>query len=311
MKLRNVLGVAAGTVGATALANRLLATRAGGFESFLDGDDGTYRWRGFDVAYAELGDPENQDLVCLHGIHAAASGHEFFAVADELTEDYHVIVPDLPGFGHSDRPALLYSASLYVTFVSDLLTDLTDDPPVVVASSLTGSYAAAAARTVDVAELVLQCPTDETGGARRRWLRALLRSPVLGQGLFNLVVSNASIKRFHRDHGVADIGRLPPEVIDYEWLSAHQPGARFAPASFLSGYLDPETALGDDLADLAVPVTLVWGRDADVTPLTDGRELAERADARLVVFDDAKLLPHVEHPEAFLDVFDETVLAEP
>jgi hypothetical protein len=48
-------------------------------------------------------------------------------------------------------------------------------------------------------------------------------------------------------------------------------------------------------------VTIVWGREAEITPLSRGRTLAESADARLVVFDDAKLLPHVEFPAAFLD----------
>ena len=312
MKLRTLLGVAAGTVGSTAVANRLLSARAGEFEPFVQGDQGTYRWRGFDVAYTELGDPADQDLVLLHGVHAAASGHEFWRVADDLAEDYHVLLPDLPGFGHSDRPPLLYSASLYVTFVGDLLTDLADDPPVVVASSLTGSYAAMAARDGDVAELVLLCPTDQGApGGRRLWLRALLRSPVVGQGLFNLLVSKPSIRHFHNDHGVADPDSLPADVIDYEWQSAHQPGARFAPASFLAGYLDPDEDLGDVLAGLDVPITLVWGRDADVAPLDRGRELAETADARLAVFDDAKLLPHVEHPDAFREVLQDEVLAEP
>lgn len=310
MKLRTLLAVAAGTVGATAVANRLLSARAGEFEPLIDGDQGLYRWRGFDVAYTELGDPGDRDLVLLHGVNAVASGHEFAAVAEDLAEDYHVIVPDLPGFGQSDRPPLLYSASLYVTFVGDLLADLTDDPPVVVASSLTGGYAASAARNVDVAELVLLCPSDGTGGDGRLWLRAVVRSPVLGQGLFNLVVSKPAIRYFHRDHGVIDADSLPDEVIDYEWASAHQPGARFAPASFLSGYLNLSEDLGDVLADLDAPITLVWGRDADVAPLERGREWAEHGDTRLVVFDDAKLLPHVEHPDAFLDVIDDEVLAE-
>jgi pimeloyl-ACP methyl ester carboxylesterase len=95
---------------------------------------------------------------------------------------------------------------------------------------------------------------------------------------------------------------LTSEVVDYEWESAHQPGARFAPASFVSGFLNPTDSLGDALAELDVPVTLVWGREADTTPLSDGHDLAERADARLVVFDNALLLPHVEHPEQFVDV---------
>jgi pimeloyl-ACP methyl ester carboxylesterase len=56
-------------------------------------------------------------------------------------------------------------------------------------------------------------------------------------------------------------------------------------------------------------VTLVWGRDADIVPLEKGRELAEAADARLVVFDDALLLPHYEHPGEFVDLVRGTVTA--
>ncbi len=310
MKLRNVFGVAAGTVGLTAVANRLLTARSSDFEPYLDGEYGTYRWRGFDVAYTEAGDPEDQDLLLFHGINAAGSSHEFWQVFEDLAEDYHVVAVDLPGFGHSDRPPLLYSASLYTTFVGDAIEDLADEPPVVVASSLTGSYAAIAARTVEVDELVLITPTDTSMGGRRVWLRALMRAPVVGQGLHNLVTSKPGLRYFHDDHGYYDTENLPDDVVDYEWQSAHQSGARFAPASFLSGFLDPDENLGDVLADLDSPVTLIWGREADITPLDDGRELAKEGDTGLVVFDEALLLPHVEHPDRFLDAVRDDLEAE-
>lgn len=301
MKLRNVLGAIAGSVGATALANRALVSRADDFAPFLDGDQGSYRWRGFDIAYAEYGDRETQDLLLFHGLNVAASGHEYWQVVDDLAEEYHVIVPDLPGFGHSDRPPLLYSASLYETFVRDAIEDLADEPTVV-AAGLSGAYAGAAAEETAVDELVLITPTASTMSSERRvWLRALVRSPVVGEGLFNLAVSKPSIRHFNADHGYYDTDNLPDALLDYEWLTAHQEGARFAPASFVSGFLDPEQDLTDLLADVDVPVTLVWGRNAEVSSLSDGRELAESVDARLVVFDQAKLLPHAEHPGQFVD----------
>ena len=301
MKLRNALGAAAGTVGLTALANRLLQRRGDSFGPFLAGDERTYRWRGFDVSYVEAGDPENPDLVLLHGINAAASNHEFHAVFERLAEEYHVIAPDLPGFGRSDRPPLLYSASLLANFVSDFLADESENP-VVVASSLTGSYAALAAQNVPIDRLVLVTPTDTTMGSRSNWRRTLLRSPLLGQGIHNALVSKYSLKHFHEDHGYYDVDNLTSEVLDYEWTIGHQPGARFAPASFVTGFLDPEADLGVVLGELDVPITLVWGRDAETSPLEDGRTLADEADARLVVFDESKLLPHVEHPDQFVDV---------
>ncbi len=309
MKLRSLVAGAVGAVGATAAANRLLASRARELEPVLEGDHGTYRWRGFDVAYTEAGDPEDPDLLLFHGVNAAASSHEFHRVFGVLAEEYHVIAPDLPGFGGSDRPPLLYSASLYETFVADAIADLAETP-VVVGSSLTGSYVATAAGETDVEQLVLVCPTDTSMGGRRTWLRSLVRSPVVGEAVHNLIVSKPSLRYFHEDHGYYDMENLTDEVVEYEWASGHRPGARFAPASFISGFLDPEADLGETLADLDVETTLVWGRDADITPLSQGERLAEEGEVRLVVFDDALLLPHVEHPGEFVDVVRGDIEAE-
>jgi pimeloyl-ACP methyl ester carboxylesterase len=299
MKLRTILAGAAGAAGVTALTNRVLATRASDFEPFLAGDHRTYRWNGFDVAYTEAGDPGDPDLLLLHGINAAAAKHEWDPIFERLAEDHHVVAPDLPGFGHSDRPPLLYSASTYESFVGDAIADLTDGPPKVVASSLSGAYAAAAAETEPVTELILVSPTTDTMGSRSVPLRSLLRTPLVGQGLFNCIASKPALRYFQADHGYYDVDVYDEDALRYEWLTAHQPGARFAPASFVTGFLDPDVDLGATLADLDVPVSLAWGRAADITPLDRGRELAERADATLVVFDEARLLPHVEHPEAF------------
>jgi len=303
MKLRNILAAGVGGLGLAAASNRLLQANAGDLESPLPGDRRSYRWRGFDISYTKAGDPEDPQLVLVHGINAAATSREFETVFESLAEEYHVIAPDLPGFGISDRPPLLYSAPLYEQFLLDFLEDLTDEPTVV-ASGLSGAYATLAARDFDVSELVLLCPTDTTmgGGGERTWVRSLLRSPLIGQALFNVLVSKPSMRHFHADHGYYDMDNLTEARLDYEWHSAHQDGARFAPASFLGGFLDPDQSLEAELPDVDAPVTLVWGRDASTTPLEAGRSLADESDAKLIVFDEANLLPHVEHPEQFVEL---------
>ncbi|MFC7155394.1 alpha/beta fold hydrolase [Halomarina halobia] len=298
MRLRTLLTGTAAGAGLLAAVNRTLSSRAKTLRPPLGRATEGYRWRGFDVSYTEAGDPDAPDLLLLHGVNAAASSAEFEAVFDALAEDYHVIAPDLPGFGLSDRPPLMYSASLYSTFVADFARDVTDRPTVV-ASSLSGAYAAQAAETVDFEELVLVCPTASTMPGRRTWLRSLLRAPLVGEALFNALTSRHSLRYFQRDHGFYDMSHADDEWVAYRWQLAHQPGARFAPASFVSGFLDPDVDLGATLADLDEPITIVWGRDADVLPVERGEELAEEADARFVVFDETLLLPHYEHPAEF------------
>ncbi|WP_254537347.1 alpha/beta fold hydrolase [Halomarina litorea] len=301
MRLKPLLTGLAGGVGLTALANRVVGSRARTLRAPLGRATQTYRWRGFDISYTEAGDPEDPDLLLVHGVNAAASSAEFAPVFDELAEDYHVVAPDLPGFGLSDRPPLMYSASLYATFVADVARDLTEDATVV-ASSLSGAYAAMAAEEAGFSEFVLVCPTARTMPGRRTWVRSLLRSPLAGEALFNAIASKRSLRHFQEDHGFYDMSHADDEWLQYRWQLTHQKGARFAPASFVSGFLDPDVDLGTTLADLDVPVTVVWGRDADILPLERGRELAEEADARLVVFDETLLLPHYEHPREFAAV---------
>ncbi|WP_251330075.1 alpha/beta fold hydrolase [Haloplanus pelagicus] len=307
MKLRRLGTTLAGLGAVTAVTDRLLRDAAGELEPALDATERTHRWRGMDLAYAEAGDPDDPDLVLLHGINAAGSSGEFREVFGTLAETHHVVAPDLPGFGRSDRPPLRYSAALYEDFVADFLGEF--DEPAVVGSSLSGAYVArAASRGTDVDALVLVCPTTLAGpDPPKTWLRELLRAPLFGTALFDALVSKPSIRYFNADHAYADPESVSAAWTDYQWRSTHQPNARFAVASFVSGHCNSALDLGAALRDAEVPVTMVWGRDATLPPLSKGRDLADEADARLVVFDHAKLLPHVEYPAEFVDVTREAI----
>lgn len=333
MKLRNALLGAAGAVGGVAAGNTLLRGAPDEMEPPLGRPLTTYRWRGFDVAYTEAGDPTDPTLVLLHGVNAAGSSHEFRYVVDELAEEYHVLAPDLPGFGHSDRPPLLYSGTLYVTFVADFLRDAAagtlgtgapdDDadsdppssetePPAVVASSLTAAYTAAAVveKGAPARQLFLICPTATAFPGRSPAIRSLIRAPLVGEALHNVTTSEASIRYFLADHGFSSAEAVPEEWVAYDHDTTHAPGARYAPASFLSGFLNLDVDLPELLSTLSAdrPVTICWGGAAEVTPLEDGRELAETAGVKLVVLEEADLLPHGEFPAVFLEVLREELV---
>jgi len=313
MSVRKLLGSALAGVGGLVALNRRLRARAGELPPELDGNQNQYRWRGMDVAYTEAGDPDDPNLVLLHGINAAASSGEFREVFADLAEEYHVIAPDLPGFGRSDRPPLNYSSTLYTEFVDDFLAEF--ESPAVIASSLTCAYTLAALTEGRsdhaISDLLCICPTAIAGPEPpKQWLRELIRAPVIGEGLYNLIASKPSIRYFNADHGYYDPTKVTEAWQDYEWQTAHQSNARFAPASFISGYLNSDIDLAAAIQSLDVSTTIVWGRDADITPLSEGRELADEADATLVVFDQAYLLPHVEFPAEFLAVVDNWIDAD-
>ena len=57
---------------------------------------------GFKIFYRESGDPQKPTVLLLHGF--PTSSYMFRNLIPQLAGDFHVIAPDLPGFGFSDAP---------------------------------------------------------------------------------------------------------------------------------------------------------------------------------------------------------------
>jgi pimeloyl-ACP methyl ester carboxylesterase len=58
---------------------------------------------GFKVFYREAGRPGAPKLLLLHGF--PSSSHMFRDLIPELADRFHIVAPDLPGFGQSDMPS--------------------------------------------------------------------------------------------------------------------------------------------------------------------------------------------------------------
>lgn len=58
---------------------------------------------GFNVFYREAGGVDAPTLLLLHGFPSA--GHMFRELIPALSDRFHVVAPDLPGFGQSDMPS--------------------------------------------------------------------------------------------------------------------------------------------------------------------------------------------------------------
>ncbi len=58
---------------------------------------------GLKVFYREAGDPGRPTVLLLHGFPSAS--HMFRDLIPELANSYHVVAPDMPGFGMTEQPA--------------------------------------------------------------------------------------------------------------------------------------------------------------------------------------------------------------
>jgi hypothetical protein len=62
----------------------------------------TIRVDGLSIFYREAGPKDAPTLLLLHGF--PSSSRMFDALFDRLSDCYHLVAPDYPGFGHSDWP---------------------------------------------------------------------------------------------------------------------------------------------------------------------------------------------------------------
>ena len=305
-RLKKLLGpflAGAGVAGTVAAINRGL--RDGPLPtSHLGGTQRRWTWRGYDIFATEAG--SGPLVLLVHGIYAGASSYEFRKLFPLLAEKHRVVAFDLLGCGLSERPNLAYSAELFVEQIVDALGEFGAEPTTLVGSSLGGAFCIrAAARAADrVAHLVTICPTglggvlDKDPSAAQSAVTSLIRSPIVGEALFNALASRASTRWFLENQSYFDKSSVTPEVLDHYYAITHQPGARFVPAYFVGFGLNVNVAR--DLPFITAPVLIAWGESArSINKLPNAHEFMKLArHGTLATFAASGLLPHEEEPQA-------------
>jgi pimeloyl-ACP methyl ester carboxylesterase len=310
----------AGGAGVAALAALNAAIQRNATEpddSALGGQAHFFGWKHGRVFYKTAGSENaGTPLVFIHGVGAGASSFMWRKNFDDLAKDFHVFALDLLGFGFSDKPpTAAYSADLYVELITDFIREVTGYPANVVASSLGAAYAI---RVADehpelINAMILNGPTGSDSLNRRPGMAGaafygLLQSPVLGTSFYNVMASERSIRDYARDNLFYDHRRVTDRLVANLYATSHQPGAQYAIAAFLSGYLNIDTR--SPFSRLTQPTVLVWGKQDNTTPVEKGASLLQlNPHASLEVFDYCRMMPEQEQPERFNDLVRETFLA--
>lgn len=85
----------------------------------------TRRINGVEIFYREAGDKNKPTLVLLHGY--PSSSHMYRNLIKDLSDRFHLIAPDYPGYGRSEQPPMSefeYTFDNYAKIVSTLLEEL-------------------------------------------------------------------------------------------------------------------------------------------------------------------------------------------
>ena len=248
-----------------------------------------YQIRYFDYDRAINQSYDRKDLVLLHGL--GASAERWLRVIPDLTKHFRVIVPDIIGFGYSDKPTVEYTMEFFIKFFENFLKNLDIDKLNIVGSSFGGHLATEfAIRYNDrVEKLVLAAPAGMMRTSTRHLDQYIMAAlyPTYENALRAFIemaydpsiVTEDTIKDF--------VNRM------------RLPNAKYSFMSTLLGMRDSPPLPGR-LSNILSPTLLVWGDNDRTIPLDYSQKYTkEIPHSALVVIRNCGHTPYVEKSTEF------------
>jgi pimeloyl-ACP methyl ester carboxylesterase len=289
--------VVLGLVGGLAAILRYLWNTPQPLHTTMIGEPRLYRWTHGHIFYKVAGPEDAPPLVLFHAPGIGASSYEMLPLVKSLTHLYRVYVPDLLGFGLSDRPALDYNAELYTQLCQDFVANVIGRPAIIVGSGLSNNYSIAlAADRADLCQqVILLSPTTLFTQSRLPgWLTPLILNPFTGLFLYSLATMGIVLRQIVARQYTGTSRKVSAEEFASALANAHQFGAEHAALAWLAGRLDLD--VHTQIERVTRPVLTIWeaqARKAVTTSQTGGSYLLTR---EIILEDDGQLI-HESRPE--------------
>jgi pimeloyl-ACP methyl ester carboxylesterase len=243
---------------------------------------------GKNVRYYEAGQPHNRTLLLLHGGFGDARLN-WLPLMPLLADEYHLVAPDLPGYGESE-PLAVARLDALVDWAHSLMNTLGLDQAALVGNAFGGLIARllATAHPIQIPALVLV-----NGGvipAVPGAARLLARVPVLRSLLFNRLGSSASSRS-----GLSNAIYVEDIITDafVQEVRANTSGLGYM-MRVMTASPPPQEKTP------RVPVLIVWGEEDGFTPVEMGERIRDNIPgASLSVLAECGHMPHLEVPDVF------------
>ena len=243
------------------------------------------------IRYLESGNSDNT-LVLIHGLGASANRWEY--VIPHFEKNYRVIVPDLIGFGYSDKPLVDYTTDFFSEFLKKFLEKLDIKNPVLIGSSLGGQIIAEYTLNNNnaVKKLIMISPSGvmkhSTAALDAYVMAALYPSQETAKSAFEMMSGSSK--------------NIDPKIVEGFVKRMRLPNAKMAFMSTLLG-LKNSQILTEKLSSITVPTMVVWGELDPVIPVKYADSIVSTIkDCRFYRMDGCGHTPYVEVPETFVKI---------
>ncbi|VUD59348.1 4,5:9,10-diseco-3-hydroxy-5,9, 17-trioxoandrosta-1(10),2-diene-4-oate hydrolase [Thalassocella blandensis] len=244
-----------------------------------------------EVKTAYLSSGVGRPLIFLHG--AGAGAVTWYPSIGEFAQHFHVLVPDIVGYGESDKPVAPYDRAYFSLWLKDFMLAVGAPKAHIVGGSQGGAIALQFA--LDYPDMVDKLVLVASGalGARTS-LSAFLG--MLWLNCFPSALANRFYSRFILHHP----DRRDLNHAQYSVAVIKSQGGKNA---FRYGRGAAVSAMPEDaLRQIANQTLIVWGENDRLFSVMHGEVAADvLPNAKLICIPNAGHLPQIDQPEVFND----------
>ena len=240
------------------------------------------------IRYLESG-RSDKTLVLIHGLGASAERWE--QVMPIFAEKFRVIIPDLIGFGYSDKPLADYTIDFFSDFLKQFLTAADISSTYLIGSSLGGQISAefTASNPDFVEKLILVSPS----GVMKQ------STPALDAYIMAALYPNEQNAKnaFEMMEGSGE--SVDPLIVTSFIERMQLPNAKLAFMSTILGLKNAEI-ITKKLQTISTQTMLIWGSDDPVIPINHADDFIQSLkDCRFIRMDGCGHTPYVQEPILF------------
>lgn len=270
----------------------------------------TWKWKGNDINYIEMGDPSKPAIVLIHGF--GASSYHWRYNMPELAKDYHVFAYCKLGFGLSSKPVQDYPAEVWRDQAVDFLKEVVQKPATLAGNSL-GGFTSLYAAATDEAKSLVNGVVLLNGAGRFRdgapekteepnpiieSIQGAIQRFIIGAS-FIFTKQPARIEQVLKQVYPIDPNNVDSELVESIRFPSLDPNAAEVFYRVIKKNGSGPTVYVDDLLEnLECPLLLCWGEeDPWIRPQAADKVQALYPSAQRVSID-AGHCPHDEAPQA-------------
>lgn len=230
-----------------------------------------------------------ETLILIHGVGASAERWEY--VIPLFQEHFRIIVPDLIGFGYSDKPLVDYTIDFFSKFLKKFFEKLEIRNPIIIGSSLGGQITVefTANNNDFVQKLILVSPSgimkQSTPALDAYIMAALYPDKERAKNAFEMMTVSSK--------------QVDPKIIERFVERMQLPNAKMAFMSTLLGLKNAEV-ITKTLTKITSPSLIIWGENDPVIPIKYAEDFVSTIqDCRFFKMSGCGHTPYVDDPEKF------------